>query len=270
MAIKVLDAGGSGTEFDIIQGIEYSTLNGADITNNSYRGYGSSQGIYDAVQFARTSGQLFVAAAGNETNDNDINPAYPASFDLDNIVAVAATTASDTIAGVSNYGAGTVDLGAPGENTYSTLPGNGYGYLSGTSMATPHVAGTAALLLSLDPSLSSSDLKSLLLNTTDPLPDLAGRTVSGGRLNANSALTAASPPVEINGTEDADVLTGTSGRDIIHGLGGDDVIQGLRGADQLFGDGGRDLVAAGDGNDTVQGGSGNDNLLGGNDNDTVS
>jgi Ca2+-binding RTX toxin-like protein len=269
MAVKVLDAGGFGTEFDIIQGIEYSALTGADISNNSYRGYGFSQGIYDAIALAGANGHLFVAAAGNETNDNDINPAYPASYNLDNIVAVAATTADDTIASFSNYGAATVDLGAPGDNIFSTLPGNGYGSLSGTSMATPHVAGTAALLLSQNPDLSVSELKSLLLDTTDPLATLAGLSVSGGRLNAANALNADLPPVELVGTEGPDVLTGTSGRDIIRGLGGDDTIQGLQGADQLFGDDGRDLVTGGTGNDTVHGGSGNDNLLAGDGLDVV-
>lgn len=269
MGVKVLDSGGFGTDFDIIQGIEYSALTGADISNNSYRGYDFSQGIYDAVALAGGAGQLFVAAAGNEANDNDSLPAYPASFDLANIVAVAATNANDALAEFSNYGSTTVDLGAPGEDIYSTVPGSGYDFLSGTSMATPHVAGVAALLLSQEPGLSLAEIKALLLETTDPLADLAGRTVAGGRLNAASALTANTPPVEVLGTEGPDTLTGTRGRDIIRGLGDDDVIQGLESTDRLFGDDGGDLIAAGAGDDAVQGGAGGDNLLGEDGDDTV-
>jgi subtilisin family serine protease len=196
MAVKVFESEGAGTEFDIIQGIEYAALAGAGITNNSY-GYGFSQGIYDAIQLAGANGQLFVAAAGNDASDNDANPTYPASFDLDNIVSVAATTAADALAPSSNYGAATVDLGAPGADIYSTLPDGGYGLLSGTSMAAPHVAGTAALLLAHNPDLSAPELKRLLLETTDPVADLAGHTVSGGRLNAANALDADRPPVEV-------------------------------------------------------------------------
>ncbi|UEM25318.1 S8 family serine peptidase (plasmid) [Skermanella mucosa] len=269
MVVKAFDSAGFGNEFDIIQAIEYAALEGADISNNSWSGYDFSQGVHDAVRLAGEQGQLFVAAASNETSDNDSFPAYPASFDLDNIVSVAATTASDTLASFSNYGATTVDLGAPGENIYSTFTGGGYGYLSGTSMATPHVSGTAALLLSRNPDLSTGELKALLLDTVDPVADLAGRTVTGGRLNAAAALAASGPPVEITGTDEDDDLTGTAGRDIIRVLDGDDTIQGLGGSDRIFGGGGRDLAAAGAGNDTIHGGSGNDNLLGEEGDDTT-
>ena len=262
MAVKAFDSAGFANEFDLIQAIEYAALEGADISNHSWASYEFSQGINDAIRLAAEQGQLFVAAAGNESNDNDAVPVYPASFDLDNVISVAATTASDTLAWFSNFGATTVDLGAPGEGIYSTLPGNGYGYLDGTSMATPHVSGAAALLLSQDPGLSAGELKSALLGTADPVADLAGRTVTGGRLNAAAALAASGPPVEITGTDGDDDLTGTAGRDIIHGLAGDDTIQGLQGSDEISGGSGRDFAAGGAGNDTIRGDSGNDSLFG--------
>ncbi|UEM07882.1 S8 family serine peptidase (plasmid) [Skermanella rosea] len=262
MAVKAFDSTGFANEFDMIQAIEYAALEGADISNHSWGAYEFSQGIYDAIRLAAEQGQLFVAAAGNESNDNDAVPGYPASFDLDNVISVAATTASDTLAWFSNFGATSVDLGAPGEGIYSTLPGNGYGYLDGTSMATPHVSGAAALLLSQNPGLSAEELKSALLGTADPVADLAGRTVTGGRLNAAAALAASGPPVEITGTDGDDDLTGTAGRDIIRGLAGDDTIQGLQGSDEISGGSGRDLPAGGAGNDTIRGGAGNDDLFG--------
>lgn len=269
MAVKVFDSTGFANEFDMIQAIEYAALEGADISNHSWASYEFSQGIHDAIRLAGEQGQLFVAAAGNESNDNDAVPDYPASFDLDNVVSVAATTASDTLAWFSNFGATTVDLGAPGEGIYSTLPGNRYGYQDGTSMATPHVSGTAALLLSRNPDLSAEELKSILLGTVDPVADLAGRTVTGGRLNAAAALAASGPPVESNGTDGDDDLTGTADRDIVRGLAGDDTIQSLEGSDEIFGGAGRDLATGGTGDDTIHGGSGNDTLFGEEGDDTA-
>jgi subtilisin family serine protease len=263
MALKFLDSGGSGTYFDAIEAVEYSTLMGARITSNSWRGYGFSQGLYDAIAAAGRDGQLFVAAAGNESNDNDSEfRAYPASFDLDNIVSVAATDANDQLAWFSNYGATSVDLGAPGVGVLSTVPNGGYESYDGTSMATPHVSGVASLLLSENPSFSYQALKELLLTTIDPLPALNGITVSGGRLNAFNALSEAAPPNEITGTEDDDVITGSNRRDRILGLGGNDIIQALAGRDTVFGGKGNDLITAAAGNDSVEGGAGNDAIFG--------
>jgi len=271
MGIKFLDAGGFGSYFDAIQAVEYSTMMGVSVTNNSWRGYGFSQGLYDAIAAAGEQGQLFVAAAGNESNDND-NPdfrAYPASFDLDNIIAVAATDDNDQLAWFSNFGTTSVDLGAPGVDILSTIPGNNYAFFSGTSMATPHVVGVAGLLLAEDPGLSAEEVKKLILETTDPLPSLEGKTVSGGRLNAFNALSEVAPPLEIIGTEGDDVLTGTNRRDIISGLGGNDVIQGLAGNDQISGGADNDLISAGAGDDTVTGDAGRDNILGGDGDDLL-
>lgn len=194
MGIKFLDANGFGDTFGAIQSVEYATLMGVQLTNNSWGGGGYSQGLYDAIAAAGAAGQLFIAAAGNESNNNDSFPAYPASYNLDNIISVAATDHNDQLAGFSNYGATTVDLAAPGVSVYSTMPGGEYGYLSGTSMATPHVSGVASLIWSQFPNLTAEEVKARILSYTDPIPALNGITVSGGRLNAYSALTETAPP----------------------------------------------------------------------------
>jgi beta propeller repeat protein len=276
MAIKFLSDEGWGYTFDAIEAVEYATLMkknygvNINLTNNSWGGGGYDQGLYDAIAAAGQAGQLFIAAAGNSYgNDNDTYPFYPATYDLDNVISVAATDRNDQLADFSNYGATTVDLGAPGVDVLSTVPGNGYDIYSGTSMATPHVSGVASLLWSEDPTLSPQEVKELLLNTVDPLPVLNGKTVSGGRLNAFNALSEAGPPNEIIGTEGNDDITGTNRRDRISGLGGNDVIQALAGKDQILGGNGNDLIAAGHGNDTVEGGAGNDQISGNDDDDLL-
>jgi subtilisin family serine protease len=189
MPIKFLDDYGGGWTFDAIQSVEYATLMGADLTNNSWGGGGYSQGLYDAIAGAGDAGQLFIASAGNYYgNNNDIYPHYPSSYDLDNIIAVAATDRYDNLSDFSNYGPTSVDLGAPGSEIYSTIPDGGYAYYDGTSMATPHVSGVAALVWAEYPDLTAAEVKEILLETTDPIPALEGLTVSGGRLNAYNAL----------------------------------------------------------------------------------
>ncbi len=188
VALKFLSATGGGTTSDAVEAVAYATGLGVHLTSNSWGGGGYSQALHDVIQEAGEAGQLFIAAAGNNGSNTDFAVNYPSGYDLDNIVAVAATDHADALAGFSNYGAASVDLAAPGVNTYSTAPGNTYRSLSGTSMATPHVAGAAAVLLSEAPSLSAPALKTLLLSTTDAKPALAGKTVSGGRLNLHSAL----------------------------------------------------------------------------------
>ncbi|HXI50624.1 MAG TPA: S8 family serine peptidase, partial [Candidatus Saccharimonadales bacterium] len=192
MACKFLDAGGSGNTSDAIECINFAVAHGARVLNNSWGGGGYSQALHDAILAARNAGVLFVAAAGNNGEDGDASPHYPSSYDVDNIVSVAAMDSSDHLAGFSNYGRTSVDLGAPGVHIYScgNASDSDYRYLDGTSMATPHVCGVAALLLARYPSISVSELKMRLLNTTVPLPALSGRCVSGGRVNAYNALSA--------------------------------------------------------------------------------
>ncbi len=177
----------NATDFNIVKAIEYSANMGVKVTNNSWGGGPGSAALKDAIQFAGSKGQLFIAAAGNDGTNTDIFPHYPSSFNLDNIISVAATDHNDALAGFSNYGATSVDLGAPGVNIYSTIPG-GYGYKSGTSMATPHVAGVASLIWSQYPSLTAQDVKDRILNFADPIAALNGKTLTGARLNAFNSL----------------------------------------------------------------------------------
>jgi subtilisin-like proprotein convertase family protein len=151
--------------------------------------------LHDAIQAAGAADILFVAAAGNnDGSNNDTFPHYPSSYNNENILAVASTDHNDNLSYFSNIGPTTVDLGAPGSSIFSTLPGNGYGTSSGTSMATPHVAGVAALLLSVNDELSVAELKDYLMDHGDFLPALEGKCVSGKRLNAYNSLEQVPPP----------------------------------------------------------------------------
>ena len=139
---------------------------------------------------------LFVASAGNDGTNNDVTPRYPSSYNVPNVIAVAATDNRDLLAPFSNYGPTSVHLAAPGSNILSTTPGDLYQYLSGTSMAVPHVSGTAALVLSRCP-MDTATLKSTLLSTVDAIPVLTGKVLTGGRLNANAAIRSCIPDFTI-------------------------------------------------------------------------
>jgi subtilisin family serine protease len=188
MPLKFLRADGTGTAADAIGAILYATQNGADILNNSWGGEDFSQALEDAVAASDAAGALFVAAAGNDSSDNDAAPTFPSSFDLPNVISVAATDNTDELAWFSNAGRQSVDLAAPGLEIFSTWPGGSYQSISGTSMAAPHVAGAAALAKAAFPGATGVGLKALLLDSTDPKASLADLTASGGRLNAGSAL----------------------------------------------------------------------------------
>ncbi len=184
MALKFLSASGSGSTDDAVSAIEYATTMGVNLTSNSWGGGGFSQTLYDAIADAGAHNMLFVAAAGNSGANSDLNPEYPGAYDLPNIVCVAATDDNDQLASFSNYGVVSVDLAAPGVDILSTFPGNSYGSISGTSMATPHVSGALGLIFGRFPNIDALDAKNLLLNNVDPLPNLSGIVLSGGRLNA--------------------------------------------------------------------------------------
>ena len=187
MPLKAFNAGGGASDVDLIEAIQYSTLMGVRLTSNSWGGGPFSAAMMQAIAAANAAGILFVAAAGNESSDNDAFPHYPSGYDLPNVVSVAATDHNDALAGFSSYGATTVDLGAPGVNILSTVPG-GYGQASGTSMATPHVSGVLALIFGRFPGIGAPQAKALLLVRTDPVSGLAGRVLTGGRLNAFGAI----------------------------------------------------------------------------------
>ena len=163
------------------------------ILSNSWGGGGFSQAMLDQIKEANDQDMLFVAAAGNSGISNDFIPSYPASYVAPNVVAVAATTNTDTRASFSNYGVKTVHLGAPGANVLSTIRNGAYAYSSGTSMATPHVSGAGALVLSHCP-INTAELKETLVQSVDRLASLATLTISGGRLNVRRAIDSCSLP----------------------------------------------------------------------------
>ncbi|HND52200.1 MAG TPA: S8 family serine peptidase, partial [Pirellulaceae bacterium] len=194
MAVKAFSDGGFAYDADLIEALDYVVMMkrtyGVNIvaTNNSYGGGGFNPAMVDAIRASVDAGVLFVAAAGNASTDIDVVPFYPAGYALDGIVSVAATDHADHLAWFSNYGATGVDLAAPGDGILSTVPGGDYAVYSGTSMATPHVAGAAALLAANSPGASAADLKRALLQSVDFATDLDGAVATDGRLNLLRAL----------------------------------------------------------------------------------
>jgi thermitase len=200
MASQFLDSSGQGSTVGAINAIEFTVLAknhfaataNVRVLNNSWGGGPFSQALLDEINRAASNNMLFVAAAGNNGTNNDTSPFYPASYSATNIVAVAATDSNDLLASFSNFGASSVHLGAPGVQILSTIPGNGYALEDGTSMASPHVAGAAALVLSRC-NLSVSQLKSAILQNVDVVSSLVQKTTTGGRLNVNKAIRSCLP-----------------------------------------------------------------------------
>jgi subtilisin family serine protease len=200
VALKFLDANGSGSISDAIRAINYCVANGITISNNSWASGASFLPLRDAIQAAGNAGHLFVAAAGNNSYDADNSPSYPAAYDLNNIISVAATDRFSQLAYFSNYGKTSVDLGAPGQGILSTFPtyltdwmvsrgfSTDYGIISGTSMATPHVTGAAVLVQAQHPTWTIQQVKDQLLASVDFNQSLYNRTVTNGVLNIARAL----------------------------------------------------------------------------------
>ena len=193
MPLKFMNAGGFGTTKDAIEAINYvidrkkAGVN-VRIISASWGSTQRSRALGDVIRKAYENDILFVAAAGNASTNNDRNPHFPSSYDVPNVVSVAALDRHDKLASFSNYGLKSVAIAAPGVDILSTWLGNAYEEKSGTSMATPVVAGVAALVLAEHPRMSVDELKKKLLDSTDPIVALKGKTVTGGRINAAKAL----------------------------------------------------------------------------------
>ena len=197
MSLKFLGGKqGKGSTSDAVEAINYAIdqkNRGVNIRvlNASWGGGGDSMALREAVGRAGQAGIVFVCAAGNDSLDVDSNDEFPAGYarDLSSCISVAAIDSSDTLASFSNYGHGSVSVAAPGYQIWSTVPDRGYASISGTSMASPHVAGVAALLLSKEPSLTPGEVKQRIVSTAEPIPALVSKAVSSGRVNAFDALT---------------------------------------------------------------------------------
>ena len=205
MAVKILDQNGGGYLSDIAEGIIYATNMGAKVSNNSYGTFYADaelagRSLYipiaDALRAADEAGMVAVMSSGNaKTNlddlsdiDGELSGTYPSDLEINNIISVAATDADDQLAPFSNYGFASVDIAAPGVGIYSTLPGNEYGLMSGTSMAAPQVTGAAALVLAKNPELKPYEVKAILMKTGDSIAAMEDISVSGKRLNLAAAL----------------------------------------------------------------------------------
>lgn len=201
-----------GTVSDAIKVIDYSRQHGAHIISASWGGGGFSKALYGAIENCSNAGMIFVAAAGNDHANNDYSPHYPSSYDLPNLVSVAASTIWDTLSNFSNRGHYSVDLAAPGSNIYSTYLGtDAYRTLDGTSMATPHVSGALALAKAEFPTESAEDLIARLYSAVDPLESMEGKVRTGGRLNLYRLLGDSSPALKHDSFGQALELQGSYG-----------------------------------------------------------
>ena len=266
--LKFLAADGSGSTSNAVRALDYFTGAAARsttvdfvATNNSWGGGSYSQALFDAIVRGARQDVLFIASAGNGGSDsigddNDAAGQYPAVYDttaavgFDAVISVAAITAIGTLAGYSNFGLNTVEIGAPGSSIYSTLAGGSYGSKSGTSMAAPHVAGAIAMFAAAT-GAGAAELRFELLAAAAPTTSLAGKTMTAGRLDVMKLMEQAfaAPPstvTGINGTSASDTLGGTAGMDRISGVPGAGTALGRNTVDTLTGNGGNDLFVLGD------------------------
>ena len=193
MVVRFINQVGMGTVYNGAKAIYYAASNGARVINASWGGFPDTASLKDAIDFAEEQDVLIVIACGNGNlfgigADNDAAPVFPASYPNLNIISVAATDQTDKKTGFSNFGRASVDLAAPGQGVYSTLPNDTYKVESGTSMSAPIVAGAAALLLSYEPTLTAVELRHYLLGSADRIPAMQGISTSQGRLNVYRAL----------------------------------------------------------------------------------
>ena len=187
MALRFLGPDG-GTTAHAIRAIDYAVQMGAHLTSNSWGGGPYSQALHSAIQAAGEANQLFVVAAGNDGQDNEISATYPCNYNLPNMICVASTDSSGDISSFSNWGINVVHIAAPGSRIHSTYPNNGYQALSGTSMATPHVAGVAALVLDFVPTIGWRELRQVILDSAVRFSKFATKVSTGALLNAHAAL----------------------------------------------------------------------------------
>ena len=193
MPLKFMSATGSGTTKDAIEAINYvidRKRHGVNVRviSASWGSTIKSRALQDVIKKAGDEGILFVAAAGNSSDDSDRRPHYPAGYDLPNVISVAALDRNDQLASFSNYGAKSVFIAAPGKEILSTWLKGEFREASGTSMATPEVAGVAALIISVEPKITVAELRERLKNSVDKLPSLKGKVATGGRINAAKAV----------------------------------------------------------------------------------
>ncbi len=191
--VKFLGDDGSGTSEAALKSIEYAIKLDVDVMSNSWGGGPFSQLLADMIQRASDAGIIFTAAAGNSSGDNDAVPTYPANYNSPNVISVAASTSADGMAYFSCYGKRSVDIAAPGHNIVSTVKGGAYASYSGTSMATPHVSGMLASLVSHVGRLPHEVMRERLLATSVPLRAFKGKVVSGGRVDLYNLLTDTRP-----------------------------------------------------------------------------
>ncbi|MFO0813902.1 MAG: S8 family serine peptidase [Gemmatales bacterium] len=187
MALRFLDANGKGSTSAALKALNYAVQMGATISNNSWTSPAYDSALEAGIRNAGLAGHIYVAAAGNLGQNADTYKLYPGSYALDNVVTVAALESTNRLATWSNYGQ-SVEIAAPGSGIYSTLPGGRYGYMSGTSMATPFVTGAIALVRDQNPSWSAQQVIQRVLSTADNLTTLNGK-IKGGRLNVGAAVT---------------------------------------------------------------------------------
>lgn len=194
MPLKFLDATGAGTTSNAISAIYYAIANGAKVINNSWGGSSYSQALHEAYAYAYTHGVVIVSAAGNSNTNNDSEAMYPANLDSPNNISVMSSTDVDNKSSFSNYGNLTVNIAAPGSSILSSVPGTGclapgcFQMMSGTSMATPFIAGMAALVSREAPQLTAYQVRAIILGSTDTVSSLFGKSTTGGRINAYKAI----------------------------------------------------------------------------------